>query len=81
MCRGLARTSSYVTIVMYVALQTSSTYGKKGCGRDKETVPSRFRLGYDYPWQYGMHTDEHRRKLRVCGACDSHTLQQSLSYL
>ena len=66
------RTSTYY--YNNVALQTSFTCGKRGGGRNRETVFARIRLGYQYLWQHGVQVEEEKRKCRVCGDRDSHTL-------
>lgn len=63
-----------------VAIQTVFTYGKRGGGRNRETVYARIRLGYYYPWQYGMQVEEEKRKCKVCGERDSHTLEHYILY-
>ena len=48
---------------------------RRGVSRRCEVVRSRIRLGYPYAWQIGIATTEEKRKCRLCGAQDEHSLE------
>lgn len=42
----------------------------KGGNREKETTIAQLLLGYRYPWECDIQTEEHMENCRVCGQAE-----------
>ncbi|XP_069162981.1 uncharacterized protein [Procambarus clarkii] len=73
-----AQTSESVRWYNMVAAGNPNQYGRRGGRRVRESVIARIRLGYKYPWRFGMETTADQRSCRICGESDGHRLDHYL---